>query len=619
MTSCPGEDELVRLVEGALADASLGAIEAHVAECEACAAVLAGLGAIGSPREARRVGRYQLDRRIAAGGMGEVWAAWDPQLHREIAVKLVRPDRADDGKERERLLREARALARLTHPNVLAVHDVGEIDGEVFLATELVVGDTLATRVGPSHDWRTLVRLYTQAARGLAAAHAAGLVHRDVKPANLLLGADGRVRVADFGLAVRGHTPSPIAPTETPTQDSAASITGSGFIVGTPAYMAPEQRSGGPADAAADQFALCLSLGEAIAGRRPESDVGGAALLAFVTERRAAEPGLAAVCAVLARGLARDPAARFPTIGALADALEACAGVREERAPATLPSAAARRSSPGLLVGAVLVGAIVATGVVWLAVRAPSGDTARAPSGDTMRASEAIALQREEHALTTAREAVRDPAADAAVTAPITPITIAPPPGGGANPPSPPVPRTVPHPVAPAVTLDDIGEAIRRHDGKGCRAGLAALQTPPPSDFRVANAHAVCSMVAGDCAGGMRELEAVYTRDGTPLTAVPVIADQYCPPGNDPQTRLRRLAAQTNQYRFDCDEYVASARAAAQVARGDLEQRVVAGVLVSIAKCFSVRGQCDQARALLGEAQVFVPALALNELSARCR
>jgi len=621
MTSCPGEDELVRLVEGALADASLGAIEAHVAECEACAAVLAGLGAIGSPKEARRVGRYQLDRRIAAGGMGEVWAAWDPQLHREIAVKLVRPDRADDGKERERLLREARALARLTHPNVLAVHDVGEIDGEVFLATELVAGDTLAARVGPSHDWRTLVRLYTQAARGLAAAHAAGLVHRDVKPANLLLGADGRVRVADFGLAVRGHTPSPIAPTETPTQDGASSITGSGFIVGTPAYMAPEQRSGKPADAAADQFALCLSLGEAIAGRRPANDVDGASLLAFVTERRAAEPGLAAACDVLARGLARDPAARYPTIGALADALEACAGAREASAPASVPSASARRRPPGLRVGAVLVGAIAATGAVWLAVRAPAGDSARANASLRSNGSnESIADhadQREDHALTTARQAVRDPALapDAA-----DPPTSAPLAGVGVSPPSSPLPpHTVPRPVAPAVTLDDISAAIRRHDGKACRAGLAALQTPPPSDFRVANAHAVCSMVAGDCTGGMRELEAVYTRDGTPLTAVPVVADQYCPPGNDPKTRLRRLVAQTNQYRFDCDEYLAPARAAAQVASGDLEQRVVASVLVAIAKCYSVRGQCDQARAILGEAQVFVPALALNELSARCR
>ena len=305
---------------------------------------------------------------------------------------------------------------------------------------------------------------------------------------------------------------------------------------------------------------------------------------------------------------------------ALADALEACAGAREATAPAGLPSASARRRPPRLLVGAVLVGAIAATAAVWLAVRAPTGDSARANA--SIQSNDSIADQREHHALTTARQAVRDPALarDAAVTAPGAPATSAPRTGVGVSPPSSALPpHTVPRPVAPAVTLDDISAAIRRHDGKACRAGLAALQTPPPSDFRVANAHAVCSMVAGDCTGGMRELEAVYTRDGTPLTAVPVVADQYCPPGNDPKTRLRRLVAQTNQYRFDCDEYLAPARAAAQVASGDLEQRVVATVLVAIAKCYSVRGQCDQARAILGEAQVFVPAFALNELSARCR
>ncbi|HUJ62521.1 MAG TPA: protein kinase, partial [Kofleriaceae bacterium] len=248
MAACPDDDELVRLVEGALDEDSLAAIESHVDGCERCGALVAELGAVGRSDDGpRTVGRYQLDRRIAAGGMGEVWAAWDPQLERQIAVKLVRPERADDGRERERLLREARALAKLTHPNVLAVHDVGELDGEVFLATELVQGDTLASRGGPSADWRTIARLYVQAARGLAAAHAVGLVHRDVKPANLLVGADGRVRVADFGLAVRAGRGAPIdadAPTASgprPGLRATVTVTQKGHVAGTPAYMAPEQ------------------------------------------------------------------------------------------------------------------------------------------------------------------------------------------------------------------------------------------------------------------------------------------------------------------------------------------------------------------------------------------
>jgi serine/threonine protein kinase len=331
--ACPAEDELVRMVEGALAAESLSMIEAHVASCDACGQVIAELGALNRTADARRIGRYQLDRRIAAGGMGEIWAAWDPQLRREIAVKLVRPDRADDGRERERLLREARALARLGHPNVLAVHDVGEVDGEVFIATELVEGDTLASRGGANADWRQIARLYIQAARGLAAAHASGLVHRDVKPANLLLGADGRVRVADFGLAVRAQTDSPPAASELPDSPfesplESVSITAAGHIAGTPAYMSPEQRLGAPVDARADQYALCVALAESIGGRRPTGDLDAANLVAFFAERRPREPELNALAAVLARGLEPDPDERFPDTGALADAIEDLVGVR---------------------------------------------------------------------------------------------------------------------------------------------------------------------------------------------------------------------------------------------------------------------------------------------------
>src|SRR5579862_1082656 len=130
--ACPPDDDLVRMVEGALADASLATLLAHVDGCERCAAVVGGLGGLAVNAAApRKLGRYQLDRRIAAGGMGEVWAAWDPDLQREVAVKLVKPERADDTREHARLLREARALAKLQHPNVLAVYGVGELGGEL--------------------------------------------------------------------------------------------------------------------------------------------------------------------------------------------------------------------------------------------------------------------------------------------------------------------------------------------------------------------------------------------------------------------------------------------------------------------------------------------------------
>ena len=361
------------MVEGALGNDSMASLESHVDGCEQCALVLAELGALGVSQVRRTLGRYQLDRRIAAGGMGEVWAAWDPQLRRDLAIKFVRPDRADDGRERERLLREARALARLTHPNVLAVHDVGEIDGEVFLVTELVAGDTLAARGGATSDWRALVRLYIQAARGLAAAHAAGLVHRDVKPANLLLGSDGRVRVADFGLAVRSNTPMAAVSDDQTTIDGRSQITAAGHIAGTPAYMAPEQRAGEVAEGPADQFALCVALGEGIVGRRPPMAPDHEALRAFVAERRTMDADLDAVCGVLARGLALEPADRFPDMASLAAALDAivppvveptvvvAASARELRPPPVIP----RRSAIALVLALLLVGVAVA----WLVLR----------------------------------------------------------------------------------------------------------------------------------------------------------------------------------------------------------------------------------------------------------
>ncbi len=345
----------MRLIEGALAADALARLEAHVDGCERCAAVLGEFGARGARGGNRTVDRYQLDRRIAAGGMGEVWAAWDPKLRRDVAVKLVRPDRADESRERDRLLREARALARLTHPNVIAVYDVGEHDGEVFIVTDLVVGDTLANRGGAAADWPTVVSLYAQAARGLAAAHAGGLVHRDVKPANLLVGADGRVRVADFGLAIK-TAPSPSVGGAPASVSDVWRVTRPGAIAGTPAYMAPEQRLGQAVEAPADQFALCTALGEAIAGRRPTADITPAALHAFVCERRTDAPGLASLCEVIARGLAFEATGRHANMTALADSLEA---IGDGRRPATRPADVA----------------LAATGTALAATSAALGDT----------------------------------------------------------------------------------------------------------------------------------------------------------------------------------------------------------------------------------------------------
>ena len=376
---CPDDDALVALVEHALAPAALADLEGHVDRCARCRATVGHLAALDDGAGPRPVGRYRLEHLLGAGGMGVVWRAWDPMLERAVAIKLLRADGGTDGAAR--LLREARALARLAHPNVVAVHDVGEHDGEVFVATELVDGE-------PMHRWQhgrepgEIVAAYAQGARGLAAAHALGLVHRDVKPANILVGTDGRVRVGDFGLVARtapgtgdGAPGAAFAPAAAADLDA---LTETDAIVGTPAYMAPEQRAGLIATARSDQYSLCLALAEALAGARPPAG----------TSARALARGAAADAPwpAIARGLARDPAVRFPDMAALADALEAGSPARAARRRWRWTAAAA-----GIAVA--LAGAIGA----WAAFGGTGGHApaARPPSaravGEALRAPRAAA------------------------------------------------------------------------------------------------------------------------------------------------------------------------------------------------------------------------------------
>ena len=215
-----------------------------------------------------RVGRYLILEQVGAGGAGLVCRAYDPDLDRQVAIKVLnRPMGPGESEAALRLKREAQAIARLDHPNVVAVYDVGEHDGEVFIAMELVDGGSLKTWLQTKPSTKDILRAFVQAGRGLSAAHAKGIIHRDFKPSNVLVGRDEVVRVADFGLA-RGvaeasvRTPGPEQPPAVVDQD----VTASGAVLGTPAYMAPEQSAGEPVDARADQYAFCLALGEAVAG-----------------------------------------------------------------------------------------------------------------------------------------------------------------------------------------------------------------------------------------------------------------------------------------------------------------------------------------------------------------
>ncbi len=214
----------------------------------------------------RRLGRYVVLRALGAGGMGVVYAAYDPDLDRNVALKVLRTDQRHGG---ARLVREAQALARLSHPNVVTVHDVGMLDDDVFIAMELLDGPTLREWLASApRSWQEVLAVFLPAGRGLAAAHAAGLIHRDFKPDNVLMGKGGIIRVTDFGVArLADEAPHPTGAGHLPDAGVAHAaallgtpLTRAGAVVGTPAYMAPEQHLAGPTDPRTDQFSFCASL-----------------------------------------------------------------------------------------------------------------------------------------------------------------------------------------------------------------------------------------------------------------------------------------------------------------------------------------------------------------------
>jgi tetratricopeptide (TPR) repeat protein/predicted Ser/Thr protein kinase len=223
------------------------------------------------------IDRFIVHRTLGMGGTGVVYAAHDPELDRTVALKVLRRDLADRREARMRFLREAQAMARLSHPNVISIYDVRAADGLTFIAMECIHGHTFDRWIEATRpSWPQLVAVLVKAGRGLAAAHSAGLIHRDFKPANLLVSTDGRVVVTDFGLAravaddeIVVETPPAARAVSTRRSVLAEPITLAGKVQGTPAYMAPEQREGRRADERADQFSFCVTLYEALFGVRP--------------------------------------------------------------------------------------------------------------------------------------------------------------------------------------------------------------------------------------------------------------------------------------------------------------------------------------------------------------
>jgi len=280
-------------------------------------------------RRGDEVGRFIVEEKIGEGGMAVVYSAHDPRLDRIVALKLMRPDAGaheSPKQSRRRLLREAQALARLSHPNVVVVHEVDEVQGQVYVAMEYVDGGTLREwRRERPRAWPEVVDIYCRAGRGLAAAHRAGLVHRDFKPENVLVGGDGRVRVTDFGLVGttgdmaestppvdrRGRFPS-AGPLSSETEPR-------GVVLGTPGYVAPELYRGHSAGERSDQFSFCVSLFEALYEQRPFAGENAAEVATnMIDGKLLAAPKSSDVPSwigeVLRRGLATDPADRYPSV-----------------------------------------------------------------------------------------------------------------------------------------------------------------------------------------------------------------------------------------------------------------------------------------------------------------
>lgn len=340
-------------------------LEVHLSTCNDCRSVIAEAASMFASQDAThsecsathhdrehsnrnvellpgtQVSRYIISNVIGTGAAGIVYRAYDPELKRHVALKLLRSEQArTEGTLRARLLREAQAMAQLSHPNVVSVFDVGTFGEEVFVVLELVQGVTLGSWLSEPHGWQAITAAFLDAGKGLAAAHAVKLVHRDFKPANVLVGLDGRVRVTDFGLARAqqfSQRAGELWDAELAQPAEAipfvhATLTQTGELAGTPIYMAPEQFARRPADEQSDQFAFCVALYWALYRKHPylPASSRSPSLLELVLALQSGALNAPADSSVptalfdtLRTGLALEPARRFGSMQELLNELAA--------------------------------------------------------------------------------------------------------------------------------------------------------------------------------------------------------------------------------------------------------------------------------------------------------
>jgi serine/threonine protein kinase len=579
-SSCPDTEAICGFLDGRLDEVDRGALERHFDGCPSCRRVLvevgraAGAEPVAAPRA--HVGRYEIRREIGAGGMGVVYEGWDPALGRRIAIKLMRPDKSG-ARHAERFAAEARALARLTHPNVVAVFDVGVEGDAVFLAMEYIEGSTI-DKAWPegARSWRERVEAYLQAAAGLAAVHAAGLTHRDVKPSNILAGSDGRVRITDFGLAISaGEHAAP---------------------AGTPAYMAPEQRRG-EAGPAADQFALAVCMVEALVGVR----VAAGTTADDLVDRargiwRDAAPRRP-LFEALARALAPDPRDRHPGVEAFAAAVERTLG-GARRGPS------ASRRAALLAVGSVLVAATA--GLLHLALpRKPRPDipVPAASSPEAPPPARTLEAPTAPSPAPSAEPEANEPASSTKAPSALAGAKAPRAPKGPVSPPAPP-PSSTPIPAQAAqMLISDAAEAVRQRKGQHCLELLDRARTLDPTVRAPILTRATCEMLAGHCErGAKRVLDDPTLGDGEHRSRVAEsmrIAFCAADARSPPEARLVAVASQAAVPPFSAAR-CASVEADAEKAIREHGARAPNATYVTsawsgIALCFASIGDCASA------------------------
>jgi serine/threonine protein kinase len=607
-STCPDENLLSQLAEGKLQGPDRADIDRHLDTCADCTLLVGELARLAAPaRSAPK--RYQVIRQLGAGAMGVVWEAEDTNLHRRVALKFVKPEGADDGRLRKRLLREARALAQVRHPNVVSVYDAGEADDEVCLVLELVTGtNARAWRAAKPRTTAEIVNVWKQAAAGLAAVHKAGIVHRDIKPDNVFVSEDGRVLVGDFGLATGGAV------------GMTTSLTVSGAVIGTPLYMSPEQLQGDVASVKSDQFALCASFWEAIVDERPFRGTTIAAIVLAMTRTPEIPKGVTAeqrrVLAVLQRGLDPEPDARFPDLDALIAALDRPA--KRSRAPLWIA------------LGAVVLAAGT-TAAVLAATRSSSSEASPAPAppptATTPAPTPGSPPPRAEGSATPGHpEPAPPPGPGSAIANQVAPSKPDAPRPDAPRPdaprpaiakqvaPSPPVPaptpgapKPEPTPAKPepkgdgtfSGTLMRAADRLAAGDGAGCLKLIAQLpEVPSDSMVGVEQIKINCRMATGDCTGGAAAMQAFGKKQGWDEGRIKTASDAadraYCPITSEPRSRWGERA----QFRLTVAASRGSCRGVLEtIKKHDIALPDPKGAAFMEVQCMVNVGDCAGARA----------------------